>query len=249
MSVRLMSLVLKFESSEPALNYIQSEILEVEPSRISMVALNAILFDPPTCLLDPGVIQKIVGLALSASQSTDDSISEAGILAIGKVLTNESFDKVQGTMQTILTVLISLIKQPPSGSTDTQRLSLVVIRTVAREHYELVQPFLRHLIGPVLSCARDSTVLPLKLAGEHAFMTIFQMETNGTEVLEVSGLLAPLVQKILPELDAPLRKSLQEYTKRIASKIAALESSMNGELTADELDDEREIASIGGMTF
>ena len=46
-----------------------------------------------------------------------------------------------------------------------------------------------------------------------------------------------------------MRKSLQEYTKRIASKVAALESSADGELTADELDDEREIDSIGGMTF
>jgi hypothetical protein len=52
---------------------------------------------------------------------------------------------------------------------------------------------------------------------------------------------------MLADVDVPLRKSVQEYTKRIAGKIAALENS--GELAEDELDDEREIASVGGMTF
>lgn len=42
---------------------------------------------------------------------------------------------------------------------------------------------------------------------------------------------------------------MQEYTKRISGKIAALESMDAGELAEDELDDEKEIASVGGMTF
>lgn len=50
-------------------------------------------------------------------------------------------------------------------------------------------------------------------------------------------------------MDAPLRKVLQDYTKRISGKIAALESSIDGELAEDEMDDEREIASVGGMAF
>lgn len=42
---------------------------------------------------------------------------------------------------------------------------------------------------------------------------------------------------------------MQEYTKKIAGKIAALETSVDGQLRESELDDEKEIASIGGMTF
>ena len=49
-------------------------------------------------------------------------------------------------------------------------------------------------------------------------------------------------------MDAPFKKSVQDYTRRISNKIAALEN-LDGELAEDELDDEREIASIGGMTF
>jgi hypothetical protein len=46
-----------------------------------------------------------------------------------------------------------------------------------------------------------------------------------------------------------LRKSVQDYTKRISGKITALEKSVGGDLAEDEVDDEREIASVGGMTF
>jgi hypothetical protein len=47
--------------------------------------------------------------------------------------------------------------------------------------------------------------------------------------------------------DPVVKKHVQEYARRIAGKIAALES-MDGE-RQDELDDEREISSIGGMAF
>ena len=50
-------------------------------------------------------------------------------------------------------------------------------------------------------------------------------------------------------MDVPLKKIVQEYTKRISGKIAALETPIDGELAEDELDDEKEIASVGGMAF
>ena len=50
-------------------------------------------------------------------------------------------------------------------------------------------------------------------------------------------------------MDEPLKRSVQEYTKRIAGKIASLENYDLEDLPEDMLDDEREIASVGGMTF
>ena len=43
----------------------------------------------------------------------------------------------------------------------------------------------------MVSCARDSNVLPLKVAAEHAFMAMFQMEYEGTVLLEVFDALPP----------------------------------------------------------
>jgi hypothetical protein len=53
----------------------------------------------------------------------------------------------------------------------------------------------------------------------------------------------------LASIDPQLKKSVQEYTKRISAKISALEVPVDGELMEDEIDDEREIASVGGMVF
>lgn len=41
------------------------------------------------------------------------------------------------------------------------------------------------LLGPVVTCARDSNVFPLKVAAERAFTGMFRMESNGTTLLEV----------------------------------------------------------------
>jgi hypothetical protein len=51
------------------------------------------------------------------------------------------------------------------------------------------------------------------------------------------------------DMDITLRKGVQDYVKRISGKIAVLGNSVSGDLSEDEIDDEREIASIGGMAF
>lgn len=46
---------------------------------------------------------------------------------------SKSFETAKG----ILESLSNAIKAPASGSTDTKRLALVVIRTISRLHYEV----------------------------------------------------------------------------------------------------------------
>jgi hypothetical protein len=52
-------------------------------------------------------------------------------------MTNEAFKKGDETLEIVFGTLQNLIRQPPSASTDTQRVALVVIRTVARTHYNV----------------------------------------------------------------------------------------------------------------
>jgi len=52
-------------------------------------------------------------------------------------MTNEFFMKDNETLETVFGTLQNLIRQPPSGSTDTQRLALVVVRTVSRKYYDV----------------------------------------------------------------------------------------------------------------
>ena len=52
-------------------------------------------------------------------------------------MTNNSISKDADSTESVFTTLRDIIRQPPSGSTDSQRLSLVVIRTTCRKDYEV----------------------------------------------------------------------------------------------------------------
>jgi hypothetical protein len=68
-AARLMSLLLKLQSTEASMSLIRSEILDVELSKNSVIALNGLLYDPPDALLEPSLLQEILSLSLSAAQS------------------------------------------------------------------------------------------------------------------------------------------------------------------------------------
>jgi len=53
-------------------------------------------------------------------------------------MTNTSIGKDGHLTQSVFNVLGGIIRQPPSGSTDSQRLSLVVVRTTSRKDYEVI---------------------------------------------------------------------------------------------------------------
>jgi hypothetical protein len=66
-----MSLLLKLQSADAAMTLIRSEILDAELSKNSVVALNALLFEPPEWVLDLSVMQEITEVSVNAAQNTD----------------------------------------------------------------------------------------------------------------------------------------------------------------------------------
>ena len=133
---------------------------------------------------------------------------------------------------------------PPGNPADTRRLSLVVLRTVTRHHMELVRPHLPLLAPPVFASVRDM-IIPIKLAAEAAFMALFNVVEDESKVFD----------KYLASQDLPAsqKRSMQDYFKRVALRLGntarerkEAEGGQGGlGLSNDELDDEREIWSIG----
>jgi hypothetical protein len=82
-TVRLMSLLMKFQPAESSVAMVCSEIIDVEPSKNSVVALNGVLFDPPSSILEGQMFQELVNFALSAAQSTDVHLNERERLILG----------------------------------------------------------------------------------------------------------------------------------------------------------------------
>ena len=110
---------------------------------------------------------------------------------------------------------------------------------------EHVKPHLSLLAAPIFASVRD-TILPIKLSAEAAFMALFDVVDEEGKVFD--KFIASQTQM------APVSKrAMQDYFKRVALRLGAqarerrdAEGGQGGlGLSNDEVDDEREIWSIG----
>lgn len=164
------------------------------------------------------------------------------MLAAGKYLLSENRSNDFETIKPLFGSLANLIQ--PGNSVDTRRLALVVIRTTCRHHMELVRPHLPLLAVPVFASVRDP-VIPVKLAAEAAFMALFDVVDEESKVFDnyISS----------QDLAANQKRSMQDYFKRVALRLGntarerkEAEGGQGGlGLSNDEVDDEREIWSVG----
>lgn len=171
-------------------------------------------------------------------------MSDNSVLAAGKFLLSEDGNHSFETHKTIFEALAPVVQ--PGSPADTRRLTLVVIRTVSRLHPELTRPHLAMLAPPIFASVRD-LVIPVKLAAEAAFLSIFSVVESDSEVFD----------KYMAGPGASLppgpKRSMSDYFKRIAIRLAtqarerrAAEGGEGGlGLSNDEVDDEKELWSVG----
>lgn len=171
-------------------------------------------------------------------------VSDNSVLAAGKFLLSEDGNHSFETHKAIFEALAPVI--PPGANADTRRLTLVVIRTVSRLRPELTRPHLAMLAPPIFASVRD-LVIPVKLAAEAAFLSIFGVEDCESEVFD----------KYMAGPGASLppgpKRSMSDYFKRVAIRLATQarerKAAEGGEgglgLSQDEVDDEKEVWSIG----
>jgi hypothetical protein len=109
---------------------------------------------------------------------------------------------------------------------------------------ETIRPHLPLLAVPVFASVRDP-VIPVKLAAEAAFMALFNVVDDESKVFD----------KYIASQDLPTaqKRSMQDYFKRVALRLGSTarerkeaEGGQGGlGLSNDEVDDEREIWSVG----
>ncbi|ETN40059.1 uncharacterized protein HMPREF1541_04334 [Cyphellophora europaea CBS 101466] len=246
---RLLGGMIKVLPAEKAGALIRARVL-LQPAATpaSILALNACLLDAPASLLDSYADETRSTITNALSSPKGHFIAQNAVLAAGKYLL------IPGTLEKsedeediapLMSALAAAI-QPP-GDIDTRRLALVVTRTVARHHHAALQQFLGQLAPAVFASVRDA-VIPIKLAAEAAFLALFN-------VVDEEGAVFDAFMKEGPGKGMPVggQRAMGDYFKRVALRLGAqarerreAEGGAGGlGLSGDEVEDEREVWSVG----
>lgn len=164
------------------------------------------------------------------------------MLAAGKYLLTESSKSFEARKQIFEALAASI---PAGKPADTRRLALVVVRTACRHHMEHVRPHLALLAAPIFGSVRD-IIIPVKLSAEAAFMALFDVVDEESKVFD--KFIASQTQ-----MPPASKRAMQDYFKRVALRLGnqarerrEAEGGQGGlGLSNDEVDDEREIWSVG----
>ncbi|KAK6539624.1 translational activator of GCN4 [Orbilia ellipsospora] len=219
---------------------IKAQALTTHFTKYSVLALNSILLDGCNAIVEGGFAEDVAKVICRGLADRDPYISDNCAVAAGKFLLSDDIHKSFEFSKTLFENLATAIKAPPSNSTDTKRLSLVVVRTASRLHYDMVKPHLALLAPVVFACVRD-LVIPVKLSAEQAFLALFRTVDEGDSIFE----------KYIATVEGGQKRLMQDWYKRVASKLAAAERERNEAggsslgLNSDEEDDYKEIMGVG----
>ncbi|KAH6842283.1 armadillo-type protein [Chaetomium sp. MPI-CAGE-AT-0009] len=238
---KLFGALVKNVSAEVATGLLKNRVMTRDFSNSSVLALNAVLVESPDTLLDSPLADDLPELLCQGMESKDPSIVDNFIVATGKYLLSDATKPFEST-KAIFTTLAQTI--PPGGPTDSRRLALVVARTLARAHPDMVRPHLGMLAPPVFASVRDM-VIPVKLAAEAAFVQLFAVADEEAKVFDKWVAAA--------DLQPNVKRSMQDYFKRVALRLGAqvrerreAEGGAGGlGLANDEVEDEKEIMAVG----
>ena len=272
---RLIGSLSQILSTEEATSILKSKILEkqndvsVDNHKFAILSINSFLKDAPHHIFQTGLLDEIVTFIINCANSSNDYISANATVAIGKlclllsetkspvtsstIVNDKQFEIDDDNIHKLVEQLATNMVKPNSNSPDTRRLSLVIVRTIARFKYqELVKPFYDLLVPSVFTCVRD-TIIPIKLAAEKAYIAIFNLVDDeqmndfnqwfNSKQSNISGVVGI---SIIP-------RSIGDYTKRVATRLAGVERERieaGGDeetLFSDRIEDESEVWAIGGV--
>lgn len=79
-------------------------------------------------------------------------------------------------VDTLVPRLISILSTESKPS-EVKRGALLALKAVAKEHHDLLEPFVPRVVPVVFACVRDRTI-PVKLAAERALVYVFGLKKS-----------------------------------------------------------------------
>ncbi|KAJ9612016.1 translational activator of GCN4 [Cladophialophora chaetospira] len=257
-NARLLGAMIKVLPGEKASGLNKTRVLVQPSNNASILALNAVLLESSSTLLEnPSYVEDLRNvLTTSLSGKNGTFIQQNAVLALGKYLlslpssTLSSPTEIDKEVTPLFEALASIL--PPGGDIDSRRLALVVIRTIFRHHGDTLRTspsLLSVLVPPVFASVRDM-VIPVKLAAEAAFLELFAVVDEESDVFDAYMASTEGGKK----LGVGPTRAMGDYFKRVALRLGAqarerreAEGGVKGGLglSGDEEEDEREVWSVG----
>ncbi|TQV93892.1 hypothetical protein V2A60_003948 [Cordyceps javanica] len=242
-NAQLLGALIQNVPEEAATSLLRNRVVTSSFSLSSALALNAVLVESPEILVHSFIAEELPDLLCQGMTAKPTFVGDNYILATGKLLLSfppKNFDAAKSIFERLASII------QPGCPSDSRRLALVIIRTVSRINMELVRPHVPLLAIPIFSSVRDP-VIPVKLAAEAAFVELFSVVEEESRIFDkyMSGPGA--------ELPANTKRSMSDYFKRVATRLGSqarerrdAEGGQGGlGLSNDEVEDEREIWSVG----
>lgn len=271
---RLVGSLSQVLSTEEAANILRTKILnkrgDENELKFAILSINSFLREAPSHIFDTGLLEETANVVIDCCKSPVPYISDNATVAVGKLLllhgetsspqqsndmkSETPFELPEDLITSLVEVLSVSAIQPQSNSPDTRRLSLVVIRTASRFKYEeIIKPHWNVLVPSVFTCLRDG-IIPIRLAAEKAYLAVFNLIAD-KDMSDFNGWFEAASQgSITTILDGAIQpRSIGDYTKRVASRLAnvereRLEAGGDEEaMFSDRFDDEKEVWAVGGV--
>ncbi|KAL5604301.1 hypothetical protein BROUX41_002274 [Berkeleyomyces rouxiae] len=242
-NAKLLGALIKNVPEDVATTLIKNRAMPSTFTSSSILALNAVLVEAPAAILDSSLRESLPEVLVRGIKNKTPFVSENSILATAKFLMQESPKTFEITKLLFETIAETI---QPDHPVDSRRLGLVLIRTLARTNMDMVRPHLALLAPHIFAGVRD-VVIPVKLAAEQAFVSIFSVPEEEGRVFE-KYMAGPGA-----ELAPNTKRSMQDYFKRVALRLGAqvnerreAEGGVGGlGLSNDELEDEKELLGVG----
>lgn len=269
---RLVGALSRILTNDEAQNILKAKVIDQltndDTARFAVLTLSSFLKDSPVHIFKTGLLPSIVATLVEGANSPSAYINDNTTTAIGKLLllegqnsspftkktpSDETFEIPSEFKAELVNQLATLTLKPASTSLDSRRLSLVVIRTVARQNPELFKAHLSVIAPSVFSCVRDP-IIPIKLAAEKAYLSIFNLVQDETMEEFTKWFDSLEGSSIDTVIGTTLQlRSIGDYTKRVAVRLANVEReriAAGGDaetLYSDRIEDENEIWAVGGV--
>ncbi|KAI9008544.1 armadillo-type protein [Hyaloraphidium curvatum] len=169
-----------------------------------------IMRESPSFFADAGMREELIAKVDELCGDDKAVVAEAAIKAARAILAAPDVEQL--AVDTLAPRMGSILVTDGKAS-DVKREALVAIKTAAKEHHGMLEPYIPSLVGPMFACVRDRNI-PAKLAAERALMYAFNLKRK-----------SDIPNSYFTQLDAATARSAADYSKRVLMRMAAEDES------------------------